>query len=410
MNEPGTPTPRRILLVDCDQFFVQCARIADPEGAGRTPLLLVGGSVDGRGVVTSASYETRAFGVRSGMPTGRALRLCPEATVVGVPRGLCGEKSRAIRTVLERFAPVVEPASIDEAYMDLSGTEGLYRGEALADTARRVQEAVKAETDIAVSVGGGTAKLIAKLAVSRAKPAGVHVVPPGGEGDFMRTLDLAAIPGVGPVFAERLKRLGMVSVEDALKYEEATLGQWLGENSGAWLYRRIRGIDEGRVEPDHGAKSLSRDETFPRDLDADEELETELLYLALKLGRDLREEGLRARTVTVRIRDHDFRNRSAGRTLPEAVESDRALYTVARELLARLRQARRVPARLLSVAASGLADGQGPRQLALFDEAAPEAELETERDRALSRAADDVRRRFGVDAVRPGSLLDRRRS
>ncbi|MEX0893503.1 MAG: DNA polymerase IV [Gemmatimonadota bacterium] len=409
MNEPRTPAPRRILLVDCDQFFVQCARIADPEGAGRTPLLLVGGSVDGRGVVTSASYETRAFGVRSGMPTGRALRLCPEATVVGVPRGLCGEKSRAIRTVLERFAPVVEPASIDEAYMDLSGTEGLYRGEALADTARRVQEAVKAETDIAVSVGGGTAKLIAKLAVTKAKPAGVHVVPPGGEADFMRTLQLAAIPGVGPVFAERLKRLGMVSVEDALKYEEATLGQWLGENSGAWLHRRIRGIDEGRVEPDHEAKSLSRDETFARDLDTAEELETELLYLALKLGRDLREEGLRARTVTVRIRDDDFRNRSAGRTLPEPIESDRALYAVGRELMTKLRSDRRVPARLLSISASGLSSGQGPRQLALFDEAAPEAELETERDRALSRAADDVRRRFGADAVRPGSLLDRRR-
>jgi DNA polymerase IV len=197
---------RRILLVDCDQFFVQCARLADPDGAGRESLLLVGGSASGRGVVTSASYETRAFGVRSGMPTATAQRLCPKAVVVPVPRGLCGEKSRAIRDVLERYSPVVEPASIDEAYLDLSGTERLYRGEPLADTARRIQAAVLAETDIHVSIGGGTNRLVAKLAVSRAKPAGVHVVAPGGEAAFLAEHDIADIPGVGPVLAAELLR------------------------------------------------------------------------------------------------------------------------------------------------------------------------------------------------------------
>ncbi|MGH7443730.1 MAG: DNA polymerase Y family protein, partial [Longimicrobiales bacterium] len=156
--------PRRILLVDCDQFFVQCARLADPDGAGRESLLLVGGTSAQRGVVTSASYETRRFGVRSGMPTARALKLCPQATVVPVPRALCGEKSRAVRTVLERFAPLVEPASIDEAYMDLAGTERLYHDEPLANTARRIQAAVLHESEIVVSIGGGTSKLIAKLA------------------------------------------------------------------------------------------------------------------------------------------------------------------------------------------------------------------------------------------------------
>src|SRR5690349_17426083 len=129
---------RRILLLDCDQFFVQCARLEDPEGAGREALLLVGGSAEGRGVVTSASYETRAFGVRSGMPTATALRLCPQAKVVGVPRDLCGIKSREVRAVLQRFAPIVEAASIDEAYLDLTGTEGVYRNEPLEETARRI--------------------------------------------------------------------------------------------------------------------------------------------------------------------------------------------------------------------------------------------------------------------------------
>jgi DNA polymerase-4 len=136
--------PRRILLIDADAFFVAVARLVDPEGAGRAPLLIVGGSPEGRGVVCSASYETRAFGVRSAMPTAHALRLCPRALLVPVPRRACVEKSRAIRRVLERFAPVVQAASIDEWYLDLGGTEALYQHEPLEATARRVRDAVRA--------------------------------------------------------------------------------------------------------------------------------------------------------------------------------------------------------------------------------------------------------------------------
>src|ERR671914_2353791 len=167
---------RRILLVDCDQFFVQCARIADPDGAGQEELLLVGGSASGRGVVTSASYATRAFGVRSGMPTAQALRLCPGARVVPVPRRVCSEKSDDVHAVLESFTPLVERASIDEAYLDLTGTEALYHNEPLIETAQRVKEAVARDAGIVVSVGGGTNRLVAKLAVRFAKPAGVHIV------------------------------------------------------------------------------------------------------------------------------------------------------------------------------------------------------------------------------------------
>ncbi|HKJ91678.1 MAG TPA: DNA polymerase IV [Longimicrobiales bacterium] len=400
----NTPRTRRILLVDCDQFFVQCARIADPEGAGREPLLLVGGTPAQRGVVTSASYETRAFGCRSGMPTAQALRLCPRAKVVPVPRSLCGEKSRAVRAVLRRYSPVVEAASIDEAYVDLTGTEALYGGESLADTARRLQAEVKAETDIVVSAGGGTNKMVAKLAVGRAKPAGVHVVAPGGEASFMAQLELKVIPGVGPVFQEALRRYGLVTVADVLPLDEATLAGLLGEGRAAWLHRRVRGLDDAVVEPDSETKSISRDETFPRDLHRDEDLERELLALVVRLGGDLRESGLRARTVTVRIRDADFRNRSASRTLDQALESDRAIYAVGRELLARLRVRRRTPARLLSIAVSNFTEAEGATQLALFQAAAPD--LETERDRNLSRAVDELRARFGKDALLPGRLLD----
>jgi len=393
---------RRILLVDCDQFFVQCARLADPDGAGREELLLVGGSPSGRGVVTSASYGTRAFGVRSGMPTAQALRLCPAARVVPVPRGLCGRKSRDVRAVLERFTPVVEPASIDEAYMDMTGTEALYR-EPLEATAQRIRSAVLDDAAISVSIGGGASRLVAKLAAGSAKPAGVRIVEPGAEIDFMRALRLSDIPGVGPVFAAHLERMGLSTVEAALAVNEVALCQMLGRTRGRWLYRRVRGIDGGVVRPDLRSRSLSREETFPLDIDDDAALETELLALASRVAADLREHDVRARTITVKLRDADFRTRRASRTLRTGVESDRAVVATARVLLRRLRAARRSAARLLGIAASGLDGSDFGDQLALFDDDV----VESVRDRQLSRVTDQLRKRFGASAIRTGRLLDR---
>ncbi|HEX5581865.1 MAG TPA: DNA polymerase IV [Gemmatimonadaceae bacterium] len=402
----------RILLADADAFFVAVARLADPEGAGRAPLLIVGGSAERRGVVTSASYETRKFGVRSGMPMARALRLCPKATVVPVPRGLCSAKSREIRRVLERFAPVVAAASIDEWYLDLGGTEALYEGEPLAATAHRIRAAVAAETGLGVSIGGGANRLVAKLAVERAKPKpgsgadGVFVVPDGEEGEFLRGFALADIPGVGPRLQERLERHGLRTVPDALACDLAALERATGsERAAHWLHARVRGVDDTPVEPRGAAKSISRDETFPRDLHEDDALERELWRLVVRAAGDLRRAGLRARTVTVRVRDADFTTRQASRTLAEPVETERAVGKVATELLARLRRARRVPARLLGVALSGFGT-EPPPQLTLF---APEAEaaLETPRDRALADALDRLRERYGTDAVVPGKMVRR---
>jgi len=161
-------TQRRILLADADAFFVAVARMVDPEGAGKAALLIVGGTRESRGVVCSASYEARRYGVRSAMPISRALRLCPAAMCVPVPRRACSGKSHEIREALERFAPIVESASIDEWYLDLGGTEGLYNHEALAATARRIRDSVAETTKLSVSIGGGTSKLVAKLAVERA--------------------------------------------------------------------------------------------------------------------------------------------------------------------------------------------------------------------------------------------------
>ena len=405
--------PRRILLVDADAFFVAVARMEDPEGAGREPLLIVGGSAESRGVVCSASYECRRFGVRSGMPISRAVKLCPRAMCVPVPRTACSTKSREIAAVLARFAPVVQPSSIDEWYLDLGGTESLY-GEPLASTAHRIRDAVREATGLGVSIGGGTAKLVAKLAVELAKPkpgtnaTGVFVVEPGDEAEFMTRFKLADLPFVGPRFQERLERLGLRTVPDALPHDEATLARMLGEREGRWLHARIRGIDDSVVEPRDEAKSMSREDTFPRDLHDEDAIETELLRLATRVAADLREEGLRARTITVKLRDADFITRQASRTLDEAVESDRAVATVARELLRKLRRARRVGVRLVGVTLAHFGDAAGPAQLALFEPASAgpaEGPAETERDRRVSSTVDDIRERFGSGAIGPARLL-----
>ena len=396
-------TGRRILLADADAFYVAVARLVDPDGAGKARLLIVGGAPDRRGVVTSASYEARAYGVHSAMPMARAVRLCPGATVVPVPWEACADKGREIAAVLRRFTPAVEQASSDEFYLDLSGTERLYHDEPLAATARRIRDAVLAETTLSLSIGGATSKLVAKLAAGVAKPipgspsAGVHVVPPGAEADFMLRFALADLPFVGPKFQERLARLGLRSVRDVVRHEPETLVRWLGEREGTWLYERVRGRDEAPVEPDREAKSVSRDETFPTDVGDDDALAARLLALADRASADLRDGGLVARTVTVKLRDADFTTRQASRTLPDPVGSDRAVYAVARQLLARLRAARRVPARLLGVALSQLGPADAEDQLSLLEREA--GGIETERDRTISRVIDEVRGKFGPDAL-----------
>ncbi len=397
---------RRILLADADAFYVAVARLADPEGAGKARLLIVGGSPEQRGVVTSASYEARAYGVHSAMPMVRAVRLCPGATVVPVPWETCGRKSREIGAVLRRFTPVVEQASSDEFYLDLSGTEQLYGGEPLAATARRMRDAVIAETSLSLSIGGGTSKFVAKLAAGLAKPRpggtadGVHVVAPGAEADFMLQFALADIPLIGPKFQERLARVGLRTVHDVVRHERETLVGWLGEREGGWLHERARGIERAPVETNREAKSISRDETFATDLDDDAALAARLLTLVDRASADIRETGVVARTVTVKLRDADFTTRQASRTLGDPVQSDRAVYAVARELLTRLRAARRVPARLLGVALSQLVRAGGESQLSLLESAGNT--VETERDRVISRLIDEVREKFGPDALGRG--------
>lgn len=329
---------------------------------------------------------------------------------VPIPGKACGAKSREIRAVLTRFTPVVSGASVDEWYLDLSGTEQLYHNEPLADTARRIRDTVTRETGLSVSLGGGTNRLIAKLAVERAKPKagtggnGVFIVEPGQELDFMKTCMLAELPMVGPKFQHRLARFGLTRVTDVLEHELPMLQRWLGERAGGWLWNRAHGIDDASVEGTRAeAKSISRDETFPRDLRDDKDLERELLALVTRAAADMRSDGLRARTITVKIRDMDFRTRSAQRSLAEPVVSDRVIMRVGRELLAKLRAKRRVPARLLGVALSSLTHDPKADQVMLF-RGKGDPPGETERDRAVARTVDRVREKFGRKGIVPAAL------
>ena len=403
------PTPpRRILLADCDAMFVAVARLVDPEGAGKARLLVVGGRANSRGVVCSASYEARAFGLHAGMPISRAARLCPDATFVPVPGKECGVKHREIRAVLDRWSPVVEAASIDEFYLDLSGTEGVYRGESLGATAARLRQAVHEATGLTVSIGGGVNRLVAKLAAERAKPrpgtgaSGVLIIAPGEEAGFLAELALADIPGIGPRLQATLKRYGLVSVREARRVDVRTLEQWLGQRGGRWLYERIRGRGGDGVESHPAARSMSHEETFARDLVSDEALETRLLRLVTSLAAELRGDGLGTACITVKIRDHDFVTRQASRTVASALSTDRPLFAVARELLASLRSRRRVSARLLGVSFSGLTTAQGPLQLTMLP---PPVEPESGRDRRLASAVDRINEKHGEKSIRPARLM-----
>jgi len=395
----------RILLVDADAFFVAVARKVDPEGAGRATRLIVGGRPGSRGVVCSASYETRAFGVRSGMPISQALRLCPDALCVPVPRHACSDTSRAIRDVLNHFTPLVEGASIDEWYLDLTGTEALYQHEPIEATARRIRDAVFRDTGMRVSIGVGPNKLIAKLAAELAKPkpdtgaTGVHVVAVDRVAEFMAPLALADIPGVGPVLQEKLAAVGLVHVRDILAASAQDVSRWIGRETAHRVLRKARGESDAAVEPRAPAKQVSREETFARDLTDLAALRQELLELARRVAADLRGDGLAARTVTVKVKDKTFTSRTISKTLPEPIESDAAVSAASEALLAKIRSGWTVPVRLVGVALSNFTPARDAEQLTMFGSA---PSMESPRDRALSRAVDRVRDKFGDESIRSG--------
>jgi DNA polymerase-4 len=382
--------------VDLDAFFVEVCRQRHPP-LREVPLLVVGGRRESRGVVQSASYGARRFGIRAGLPIARAVALCPQATFFKGEFAWYRDASRAVRAILERFAPTVVMASLDEGYLDFSGTERLHPV-SLLPVAAAIRDAVREGAGLDVSIGIGPNRMVAKLASDAAKPRGLLEVRAGWEEGFLAGLPLRALPGIGPRAARRLADLGFTDVWQVQQRREGDLVALLGEE-GRLLKWRAHGHGGATLQPGRMPRSVSRETTFATDLRDPAELETVLLLFATRVAAQLRHEQLVARTVTLKLRHDDFRTVTRRETLPEATDLDRDLFTIARALLAEaFGEARRRDhgVRLLGLAATNLARAAAPD---LFEPAA------REKLRRLTTALDTVRAKYGVDAMQPGRLL-----
>jgi DNA polymerase-4 len=389
-----TPLPEPILHVDMDAFYASVESRDDRTLAGKP--LAVGGAGP-RGVVMSASYEARAFGVRSAMPSVRARRLCPDLIFVPPDFERYQAESQRVMAIFTSFTPLVEPISLDEAFLDVTGAVRMFGSP--TDIAEQIRERVRSERSLSCSVGVAPNKFLAKLASARAKPDGVLVVPAGGVRAFLDPLPVEHLWGVGEQTALALDRLGARTVSDLLALPDGVLARALGPGPATHLLSLGRGDDERAVVPHEPAKQVSAEETFERDLDADDDVHREILRLAERVAMRLRAGGLTGRTVTLKVRFASFRTVTRSRTLEEPTDSAARLSGVAKDLYERMRLVRpRI--RLLGVAASGLAAGAPSEQLQLGER--------PDRWRHADRAMDTLRKRFGGDAVDRAALADRR--
>src|SRR5271167_585256 len=316
-----------ILHVDMDAFFVSVELLARPELRGKA--VVVGGQRDERGVVTSASYEARRFGVHSAMALRTAAKLCPQAIFLDRHHDLYGQWSNRVAAILGKYSPIVEMASIDEAYLDLAGTERLH-GPPLAAADKLLRE-ITATTDLPCSGGLGATRLVAKIASEQAKPRGLVWVPSGSEAAFLAPLAVRRIPGIGKVTDEALRGLGIETIAQLqivpLERLEETFGQW-----GTALFRKVRGIDSYEFFVDAEPKSLSHNQTFGEDTRDRELLESTLSYLCQKVAKRLRDAGLYARTVSLTLRYTDFTTITRSQTLSEPSDLDTVLLSTIRNL------------------------------------------------------------------------------
>jgi len=381
--------PYRVIAhLDFDAFFAAVEENRDPSLKGK-PVIVGGGE---RGVVATANYVARQYGVHSAMPLRTARRLCPHGVYLTGHHQLYQDYSRRLMSMLEGYSPLVEQMSLDEAYVDLTGTEKLFGPP--ARTARLIQQRVADELQLSISVGLATNKLVAKVASDYRKPAGFTAVPPGREAEFLAPLPVERLPGVGPALLEQLRDRGVVTVGDLARVPAYLLRLSFGE-WGELLAHRARGDDLRRVIPREEVKSISREHTFEEDVSDVSLLESTLISLTEDVCRRLRRKRLEARTVTVKIRYSDFVTHTCSRTLSRPLDVDEMFF---QEVLSLFRQGRRrrYHLRLLGVGVSNLV----PRawQDDLFDQELPLL-------RELDLKLDAIRNKYGTDAIRRGAAL-----
>ncbi|MBM4105687.1 MAG: DNA polymerase IV [Phycisphaerae bacterium] len=395
--------PRTILHVDMDAFYASVEQRDRPELRGKP--VIVGGS-GGRGVVASASYEARAKGVSSAMPMAMAMRRSPEAVQIKPRMQRYQEVSREILAILEQFSPLVEPVSIDEAFLDATGCERL-----LGDgptIARAIRRKVKDALDLPCSAGVGPNKFCAKLASDMAKPDGLAVLAEEGLAEALAELPIEKMWGVGPAGAAKFRAAGYRTFGDLQKADERDLAKRFGEGS-VRLRALAAGLDDRAVTPDREAKSVGQERTFSVDLEDPEQQQAELRRFAEQIGERLRRHHRMAWEVSVKIRTPEYRTFSRSRRLDEGADTTGAIGDVAcallDEFLREFARGRPQPLRLLGVTASALTPKEGPgAQRPLFEDPS------RERDRRIDRAADSVRDRFGRGSVQRGGPEPRRGS
>ncbi|MDP9343358.1 MAG: DNA polymerase IV [Actinomycetota bacterium] len=380
-----------ILHVDLDAFYASVETLKDPSLAGKP--VAVGGT-GSRGVVMSASYEARAFGITSAMPSVRARRLAPHAVFVPPDFESYQAYSNRFREILLSFTPLVEPIALDEAFLDVGGA-GMLFGEP-EGIGHRIREEVHGRLGLRCSVGVAPNKFLAKLASTRAKPNGLIHVPRNGILQFLHPLPVGALWGAGEKTVETLGRLGIRTVAELAAVPTGVLARTLGEARATMLSELARGVDDRHVVPYEAPKSVSHEETFDRDLDDDDEILREILALSRRVGARLRKEGYAARIVVLKIRLANFTTLTRSRTLPRPTDVAAEITAVASGLYRALPGARR-RIRLLGVQASGLATA-GAEQLGM---------LAGTRWGDLERTVDRIERRFGRDAAMPATLLGR---
>lgn len=382
------PAPT-ILHVDLDAFFAAVEQHDRPELQGK-PVIVGGGGPNDRGVVSAASYEARRFGVRSAMPLRTAAALCPDGIFVPVNGKRYAAVSRQVMTVLRRFTPRIEQVSIDEAFMDVSGTSGLFGTG--PEIAAQIKTAIREETALTASVGVAGNRLVAKIASDLRKPDGLVVVPIGDEAAFLAPLAIERLWGVGPSTRRALSDYGVRTIGDLAALPDDLLRRRFGRH-GPELAARARGVGETEVGGHEAAKSVSQEHTFDVDTADWQVVERTLLALSEGVAGRLRADGLRCATVTVKIRDSDFVTITRQRKLPDATDATHLIWQTAVDLTRREVHGMRV--RLLGVGASGLADRQ---QLVLFDT--------DDRERKATAAIDSIRHKYGPRAIRRARLLD----
>ncbi|MBX6391632.1 MAG: DNA polymerase IV [Frankia sp.] len=392
-GQAGTAGASTILHVDMDAFFAAVTLLDRPELRGR-PVIIAGGS---RGVVLSATYEARAYGVRSAMPIGRARRLCPGAVVLPPERERYHEVSTRVMAILRDVTPLVAPLSVDEAFLDVRGARRLF-GEPV-EIARSIRARVLAEEGLTCSIGVAPSMVVAKIASARCKPDGLAVVEPDEVLDFLHPLPISALWGVGERTEATLRRLGLRTIGDIADCSPQTLERALGGAVGRHLHELAHGRDERTVDPDAAEVSVSAEHTLPVDTADPAELTRVLLRLSGQVARRLRARGRAARTVTVKIRLADFTTFTRAHTLREPTDVTQEISRTARALFAESGLGGRA-VRLLGVRASNLVDAGAVGQQLTLDE-------QPARWSQLDQAADAAGRRFGAGAVAPASLLPR---